>query len=197
MVCLKHRFGPEHHCPGKPTAAKTATAYGKKFLQSFNNTFGTSTAASAGSSSKPNASKSGLNPKPASNPKRVAPKQAVAAAAVKDSQNTVQGSAGRRMQGAATGERSSYGSTGAEECPICHFRCDTVNELIAHSEAVHSESGQPAGPDICPKCQRAFSDPVTLIRHVETEHFGNSREQSNSTGLAGFFKRTLDSFKQL
>ncbi|GAQ82251.1 hypothetical protein KFL_001050150 [Klebsormidium nitens] len=195
VVCLRHRFGPEHLCPGKPTAAKTATAYGKKFLQSFNNTFGTSAAASAASSSKPNSSKSGSNSKPAANPKRVPPKQA--AAIPSSPQNTVQGSAFRRMQGAGVAERSSNGSTGAEECPVCHFRCDNVNELIAHSEAVHSQSGQPAGPDICPKCQRAFPDPVTLIRHVETEHFGNSREQSSSSGLAGFFKRTLDSLKQL
>lgn len=161
-------------------------------MQSFNKTFGT--APSTSGSPSPKAAPSKATPAKASTAKKQA-----AAVTANDPRNTVKGSALRRMQGAGTAAQSSSGSGGTEECPVCHARFGSVNELISHSEAVHSgqesAEGASAGPDICPKCQRAFSDPVTLIRHVETEHFGNSSRQSSSTGLVGFFKRTLDSFK--
>lgn len=69
-----------------------------------------------------------------------------------------------------------------ERCPQCGKLFPTVQELIDHAAAVHTNgwtSGDSipvrpaAGPSAierCPHCDADFDDPVALVQHVEIVH---------------------------
>lgn len=88
------------------------------------------------------------------------------------------------------------GASGPEVCPQCSARFATVQQLIEHAEAAHTDGwssgrmaaeqrqqrgaggggGARGGVERCPHCGRQFADPVALVAHVERDHAGSSRE---------------------
>ncbi|XP_042480155.1 zinc finger AN1 and C2H2 domain-containing stress-associated protein 16 [Macadamia integrifolia] len=160
--CLKHRFGPDHMCPGpkKPDS-------GFPFIGLFNR-----------SQSRPNNS-------PAVSSSKWATSFLSAASSVKASAE-----AGMAKLSIATNQAlqmakdgigpSSSGSGHVEECPQCPEKFTSVTSLIEHVERVHENGSKRAAVkkvtiDVCPKCSKGFRDPVSLVEHVERDHGGTSK----------------------
>ncbi|KAL3819805.1 hypothetical protein ACJIZ3_005710 [Penstemon smallii] len=150
--CLKHRFGPDHNCPGpkKPDSAFQFMSFlnrsrkdePKKAPATSSSKWGTSffKAAEAGM------------------------------ARLSSEFNQALGS-----NGASTSHNGTANGQ-VEACPNCNLRFSTVGALIEHVEKVHQRNGvMKATLDVCPKCSKGFRDPVTLVEHVEREHGGVSK----------------------
>ncbi|XP_058073683.1 zinc finger AN1 and C2H2 domain-containing stress-associated protein 16-like [Magnolia sinica] len=160
--CLKHRFGPDHKCPGpkKPES-------GFPFMGLLRR-------------SQKDDSRS-VN-SPAASP-RWATNFLTAASSVRASAEAGMAKLSiattQALQKAKDGmAQSSSGGGLVEECVQCPARFSTVTALIEHVEKVH-EGGGRAGPkkvtiDVCPKCSRGFRDAVALVEHVERDHGGTS-----------------------
>mmetsp|Transcript_25865 Transcript_25865/g.33931 ORF Transcript_25865/g.33931 Transcript_25865/m.33931 type:complete len:299 (+) Transcript_25865:585-1481(+) len=103
-----------------------------------------------------------------------------------DPANTLRGSAARRQRP----QIIQVSSTGHETCPECQAQFPNVTDLIAHSEAFHSQQGgqqiqqAPANPSLepCPYCGQIFSSAEQLFSHVEGH---NSQGSSLHTGRQG------------
>jgi len=164
--CLKHRFGPDHKCPGPRTVDS-----GFPFVNMLRRSQKAETRPSSSSKNSSSWWSSSL----------------VNAA------TNFKSSAEARMQklSIATSQAfqkakdgispNSSGSSGnlVEECVHCPARFSTVGALIEHVEKSHQKKQQPSRGqvtvDVCPKCSKAFRDPVLLVEHVEREHGGTSR----------------------
>ncbi|GAB2295539.1 hypothetical protein Dimus_029703 [Dionaea muscipula] len=148
--CLKHRFGPDHKCPG-PRKPDISVFQFPSFLTS-------------GRKDDPKPSHA-AQPTTSSAWSRLLNN---AASAVKALQ--IKGTEG---QGSGTG-------TGQEACPQCNTRFSTITALVDHVEKVHeNHTNERSGVrkvtiDVCPKCGRGFRDPVSLVEHVERDHGGSS-----------------------
>ncbi|XP_027072953.2 zinc finger AN1 and C2H2 domain-containing stress-associated protein 13 isoform X3 [Coffea arabica] len=161
--CLKHRFGPDHRCPGP---------------KKIESTFQFSSFLSSGkqqSKQNPVSSSSSW----ASSLFRVASSvRATAESGVarlsSDFKDILQGS------GSSSGSSSmSHGGSTSrqlEQCPQCNLRFSSVMDLVNHVERVHERNGvMKVTLDVCPKCSKGFRDPVSLVEHVEREHRGTSK----------------------
>ncbi|XP_062166879.1 zinc finger AN1 and C2H2 domain-containing stress-associated protein 11 [Alnus glutinosa] len=166
--CLKHRFGPDHKCPGltkKPEA-------GFPFMGLLSR--------SRKDESKPNRAPTSSSPKWATSFFNAASTVRASAEAGMARLGT---EISQKLQVARDGmgqSSSSGGGIGQEECPQCGVKFSSVTTLVEHVEKVHERSGNRAGVkkvtiDVCPKCSRGFRDPVSLVEHVERDHGGTSR----------------------
>nr|ACU23624.1 unknown [Glycine max] len=152
--CLKHRFGPDHKCPG-PTKVESSFS----FMNLLN---GSKKQESKPKSSATSWSTSFLNA--ASNVRA----SAEAGVSKLSSWQTARGGVGQ-----------SHSSGQVEQCPQCGAKFSSVTTLVDHVQKVHGRSRNRSGAkvtiDVCPKCSRGFRDPVVLVEHVERDHGGSSR----------------------
>ena len=164
--CLKHRFGPDHKCPGPRTVDS-----GFPFVNMLRR--------SQKAETRPNSSSKNGSSWWSSSLVNAATnfKSSAEARMQKLSIATSQA-----LQKAKDGiSPNSSGSSGdlVEECVHCPARFSTVGALIEHVEKSHQKKQQPSRGqvtvDVCPKCSKAFRDPVLLVEHVEREHGGTSR----------------------
>ncbi|KDP26044.1 hypothetical protein JCGZ_21077 [Jatropha curcas] len=162
--CLKHRFGPDHSCPGpkKPEM-------GFQFMALLNR--------SRKEESKPKQSQ-------ATPSGRWATAFRNAASSVRASAEAGMAKLSTEISQALQTTKSDAGpsSTGGleEECPQCGARFSSVTTLVEHVQKLHEKSGNQyrvlnLPVDVCPKCSRGFRDPVALVEHVERDHGGTSK----------------------
>ncbi|KAG8367898.1 hypothetical protein BUALT_Bualt16G0120700 [Buddleja alternifolia] len=158
--CLKHRFGPDHNCPGPK----------KPDLPNFMGFFNKSR-------------KNNLKPAPVTSSSNWTTSLLNAASSVRASAEAGMARLSNEFNQAIGGDRTventrhAGSSTGqVEVCPQCNLRFSTVMALVEHVEKVHERNGIiKASLDVCPKCSKGFRDPVTLVEHVEREHGGVSK----------------------
>ncbi|XP_022766005.1 zinc finger AN1 and C2H2 domain-containing stress-associated protein 16-like [Durio zibethinus] len=169
--CLKHRFGPDHKCPGP-----------KKPESSF--PFMGLLSRSRKEESKPSRV-------PATSSSRWATSFLNAASTVRASAEAsmtkLSSELSKKWQIARDGvglssssSSSSSGSAGqVEECPQCRVKFSSVTALVEHVEKVHGRNNHSRvfkmSIDVCPKCSKGFRDPVALVEHVERDHGGTSK----------------------
>lgn len=155
--CLKHRFGPDHNCPGPKKPETTFPFTG----------FFTGSRKEAPTTSSQNWSSSFL--KVASSVRATA-EAGMARLSTEFSQAlATNGSAQVRNDGGSV-------SGQVEACPRCNLRFSSVGALVDHVEKVHERNGvMKVSVDVCPKCSKGFRDPVALVEHVEREHRGVSK----------------------
>ncbi|EPS72081.1 hypothetical protein M569_02677, partial [Genlisea aurea] len=157
--CLKHRFGPDHDCPG-PTK-KDESPF--QFMSFLNRTTGK-----------------------AENTATAAPERSWAstfyrmASSVRSSAEAgmarLSGELNRSQESTSGGQSVTRRDDRVEVCPQCKMRFSNVGDLVDHVERVHERNGvMKSTLDICPKCSKGFRDPVALVEHVEKQHGGVSR----------------------
>ncbi|KAL0383552.1 UNVERIFIED_CONTAM: Zinc finger AN1 and C2H2 domain-containing stress-associated protein 13 [Sesamum calycinum] len=163
--CLKHRFGPDHNCPGpkKPEASFQFMGFRSKSVKDQPK--------QAASTSSSNWTSGFL--------KLASSFRATAEAGISrlSSEFNQEPSTNRTMQ-SSRGSTSNRGSASGqvEACPHCKLRFSTVGALVDHVEKVHEQNGvMKVTLDICPKCSKGFRDPVALVEHVEKDHGGASK----------------------
>ncbi|XP_021846550.1 zinc finger AN1 and C2H2 domain-containing stress-associated protein 11 [Spinacia oleracea] len=158
--CLKHRFGPDHKCPGPPKSN-----IGFPFM-------GLLTSNSRKEVTRPNQ----------------APVKSTSSAwsrfvdAAEAGMSKLSNDFSQVLQvGQGSNSSTSTGEPGGQEmCPQCNARFSSVTKLVEHVQKVHERSNNRVGVrkstiDACPKCSRGFTDPVALVKHVEKDHGGTSR----------------------
>lgn len=158
--CLKHRFGPDHKCPGPRKPEPTFP-----FMALLNR--------SKKEDLKPNRAP------PASSPKWATSFLNAASKFGSDVSNALQ----KAVDGVGQSSSSISGESGInrmEECPQCNSKFSSVTALVEHVQKVHERNGDRGGVrrvtiDVCPKCSRGFRDPVSLVEHVERDHGGTSK----------------------
>ncbi|XAR69460.1 hypothetical protein NMG60_11001043 [Bertholletia excelsa] len=159
--CLKHRFGPDHNCPGpkKPEPAL-------KFMSLLSGSRKEEPKASHTSASSSSTwTKSFLN---AASSFKASAEAGMAKLTSEFSQ---------KLQTAREGSAQSSNNE-LEQCPRCKATFSSVTTLIEHVENVHEGKGNRVlklPMDVCPKCSRGFRDPVALVEHVERDHGGKSK----------------------
>ncbi|KAK9157865.1 hypothetical protein Scep_004439 [Stephania cephalantha] len=166
--CLKHRFGPDHKCPGPITTSYVTSTFPFIGLLKSNRK----------DDSRPTSSpKWATNFLQAASTMRASAEAGMSKLSITTSQALQKAKDGMRGPSSS----SSGSSTGeAEECPQCHAKFSSIPALFQHVEKVHEDRGNLGGVrkvtiDICPKCSRGFRDPVALVEHVERDHRGSSR----------------------
>ncbi|XP_059463146.1 zinc finger AN1 and C2H2 domain-containing stress-associated protein 11 [Corylus avellana] len=161
--CLKHRFGPDHKCPG-PKKPET----GFPFMGLLSR--------SRKEESKPNRAPTSSSPKWATSFFNAA---STVRASAEAGMTRLGNEISQKLQIARDGvgqSSSSGGGIGQEECPQCGVKFSSVTTLVEHVEKVHEKSRvKKVTIDVCPKCSRGFRDPVSLVEHVERDHGGSSR----------------------
>ncbi|CAJ1967579.1 unnamed protein product [Sphenostylis stenocarpa] len=159
--CLKHRFGPDHKCPGP---RKVETSFSFRSLLNGSKKQETKPQSSASASSR--WSTSFVN--------AISNIRASAEAGVSKLSEVNQS-----WWTESVGVGPSNSSAQVEQCPQCGAKFTSVTTLVDHVQKVHERSGNSSGAkvtiDACPKCSRGFRDPVALVQHVERDHGGNSR----------------------
>ncbi|KAL4282424.1 hypothetical protein GQ457_16G022240 [Hibiscus cannabinus] len=164
--CLKHRFGPDHKCPGpkKPES-------GFPFMGILSRSKKDTKTNQAPTTSSSNWASSFLNA------------ASTVRASAEASMTKLGSEISQKLQIAKDGvglSSSSNGSTGqVEECPQCGAKFSSVTTLVDHVEKVHEKKNQSRvfkmSIDVCPKCSKGFRDPVALVEHVERDHGGTSK----------------------
>lgn len=167
--CLKHRFGPDHKCPGpkKPEAAFP-------FIGLLSRSKKEDSKPSRAPTSSSKWATSFLNV--ASNVRA----SAEAGMTKLTSEFSQAWQTTRDGVGQSSGSSSGSRVGQVEECPQCHAKFSSVTSLVEHVEKVHEKNSNRAAVrkvtiDVCPKCSRGFRDPVSLVEHVERDHGGTSK----------------------
>ncbi|EOY09286.1 Zinc finger (C2H2 type, AN1-like) family protein [Theobroma cacao] len=169
--CLKHRFGPDHNCPGpkKPDS-------GFPFMGLLSR--------SRKEESKPNRAPATSSTNWATSFRNAA---STVRATAEASMTKLSSELSQKWQIARDGaglsgssSSSSNGSTAqVEECPQCGAKFSSVTTLVEHVEKVHERNNQSRvfkmSIDVCPRCSKGFRDPVALVEHVERDHGGTSK----------------------
>ncbi|XP_048321080.2 zinc finger AN1 and C2H2 domain-containing stress-associated protein 13 [Ziziphus jujuba] len=167
--CLKHRFGPDHKCPGPKKPEPSFPFMGLL---------------SRSKKEDPNSNRAPLT---ASSPKwatsflnAASSVRASAEASVTKLSNEISEKWQIARDGMAQSSSSGSRNGQKEECPQCGAKFSSVTTLVEHVEKVHERGGNRAGGkkvtiDVCPKCSRGFRDPVSLVEHVERDHGGTSK----------------------
>ncbi|KAL5708200.1 Zinc finger AN1 and C2H2 domain-containing stress-associated protein 16 [Ranunculus cassubicifolius] len=157
--CLKHRFGPDHKCPGPKKPNPTSFPFLNLLSKSQK------VKSKSNSSSSPTWTTSFLN----------------AASSVKASAEASMEKLSKIARDGMGPSSSGSGGTGqVEECPQCRDKFYSVESLVEHVQKVHERGnnrngGKKTTIDACPKCSKGFVDPVALVEHVEKEHGGSSK----------------------
>ncbi|PKA57437.1 Zinc finger AN1 and C2H2 domain-containing stress-associated protein 16 [Apostasia shenzhenica] len=158
--CLRHRFGPDHKCLG-PKKLNT----GFSLIGGLRNQKGELSSSQTSSGS----SKWSLSLLNAASSLRASAEAGMQRLAIATNQ-ALQKAKDGMPQGSADLE---------EQCMQCKARFSSVNALIDHVEGVHerhvSHVQGKVIVDVCPKCSKAFRDPVLLVEHVEKDHGGSSK----------------------
>ncbi|KAI3471597.1 hypothetical protein Pfo_028247 [Paulownia fortunei] len=163
--CLKHRFGPDHNCPGPKKPEPTFQFMG------FLNKSRKEEPKKAAVTSSSNWASSFL--KVASSVRATAE---AGMAKLSNEFNQALGTNGEVQSSSGSTSRNGSASGQMEVCPQCKLRFSTVGALVDHVEKVHERNGvMKVTLDVCPKCGKGFRDPVTLVEHVEREHGGVSK----------------------
>lgn len=161
--CLKHRFGPDHKCPGPK---KLETSF--PFLSLLNK--------NRKEERKPNSSSTPSSSKWSSSFLNAASNIRASAEA---GMSKLSGEINQVWQTTKDGVGQNSGSEHVEQCPQCGAKFSSVTTLVEHVQKVHERSGNQSGVrvaiDVCPKCSKGFRDPVSLVEHVERDHGGSSR----------------------
>uniref|UniRef100_A0A1J3HI11 Zinc finger AN1 and C2H2 domain-containing stress-associated protein 11 n=1 Tax=Noccaea caerulescens TaxID=107243 RepID=A0A1J3HI11_NOCCA len=161
--CLKHRFGPDHACPGPRKPEPSFPFMG--FL-------------SGGSSTRKETKTKRPNKAPASSSSsssRWSNLLSSAEAGISRLGNDIS----HKLQ--FSGSSSSSSNDGiVEVCPQCGAKFSSVAILVEHVERTHERNkkqshGSKVTVDVCPKCSRGFRDPVDLVNHIERDHRGSSK----------------------
>ncbi|XP_062117691.1 zinc finger AN1 and C2H2 domain-containing stress-associated protein 13-like [Humulus lupulus] len=167
--CLKHRFGPDHKCPGPK---KPESSFG--FMGLLNR--------SKKEEQKPSRAPATTSSKWASSFLNVASSvRASAEASVTKLSNEISQKWQITKDGVGQSSSSSNSNDQMEVCPQCGAKFSSVTTLVDHVEKVHERGGgnrvggKKVTIDACPKCSKGFRDPVALVEHVEREHGGTSR----------------------
>lgn len=166
--CLKHRFGPDHNCPG-PKKPETGFGFTSLLSKSRKETL------------KPKLSQSTSSSSWTSNLLTAASsfKASAEASVAKLSSEISQKLQVSKDGGVGQSGSSSSGSGGSEMCPQCGATFYNVATLIEHVEKVHekghNQNRVKVTVDVCPKCSRGFRDPVALVEHIERDHSGTSK----------------------
>ncbi|KAK7244609.1 hypothetical protein RIF29_39433 [Crotalaria pallida] len=152
--CLKHRFGPDHKCPGPK---KLETSF------SFMNLLNRST-------------KENSKPSPSTASSRWSTSFLNVASTLRASAEASMS----KLSGVGQSSGSGNSNDQVEQCPQCGAKFSSVTTLVDHVQKVHERNGNRSGVkkaaiDACPKCSKGFVDPVALVEHVEREHGGSSR----------------------
>lgn len=172
-ICLKHRFGLDHKCPGPKKVEGNFTFSGIFGKNTKEKAMVNARADSSPSSSASQSLQSGLFSAVSNLRASAEVGMTKLSSATTDVFNRVKSST-LSMQQPQEGNRQPVL---AEECPRCGARFSSVASLVDHVERFH-ESGRKGGiqdlPDVCPKCGRTFSNPVSLVQHVEKDHGGTS-----------------------
>ncbi|KAD0702502.1 hypothetical protein E3N88_43833 [Mikania micrantha] len=160
--CLKHRFGPDHSCPG-PRKPEPSFPFWRVKQGPPSKGPNRATHVSKPVSSSSSSSKWATNFfKAASSVKA----SAEAGLAKLSGPSHGQGGTTRMSMGSGSGGQ-------VEVCPTCNVKFSRIGDLIDHVEKVHEKNGvMKATLDVCPKCSKGFRDPVSLVEHVEREHRG-------------------------
>ncbi|XP_062006887.1 zinc finger AN1 and C2H2 domain-containing stress-associated protein 11-like [Rosa rugosa] len=164
--CLKHRFGPDHKCPG-PKKPESGLSFMGLLSRSRKET------------SNRNHAPATSSPNWGSFLSAASSFKASAEASVAKLSNEL---SQKWTTKDGVGQSSSSGSRNGqvEECPQCGAKFSSVTTLVDHVQKVHEKGGTRAGVkkltvDVCPKCSKGFRDPVALVEHVERDHGGTSR----------------------
>ncbi|XP_072986828.1 zinc finger AN1 and C2H2 domain-containing stress-associated protein 16-like [Typha latifolia] len=158
--CLKHRFGPDHKCPG-PKKSDPSFPFAGLLKRGQKGESPSKSNSSWLSSSFLNAASS---------------VRASAEAGMLKLSNATTQAFQKTREGMA---QSSNGGAFVEQCLQCQARFSTVSALIEHVERSHQNNAPPGRNrvtiDVCPKCSKGFRDPVLLVEHVERDHGGTSK----------------------
>ncbi|CAK9179590.1 unnamed protein product [Ilex paraguariensis] len=161
--CLKHRFGPDHQCPG-PKRPNTAF----QFMGFLNR--------SRKEDSKANQAPASSSSKWATSFLKAASSVRATAEAGMSKLSSEFSQALQVGQSGSSSNKSSSGSEQVEQCPQCNAKFSSVTSLVDHVERVHERTGVlKVTLDVCPKCSRGFRDPVSLVEHLERDHGGTSK----------------------
>lgn len=165
--CLKHRFGPDHKCPGPP---KSNTGF--PFM-------GLLTSSSRKEVRRPSQAPVQATPSAWSRLVNVASAARTSAEAGMAKLSSEFNQAIQVGQGSKSSTSTGV-LVGQELCPQCNAKFSSVTALVEHVQKVHERSNNRMGVkkptiDACPKCSRGFTDPVALVEHVEKDHGGTSR----------------------
>jgi len=190
-VCLKHRMPDDHQCQQRQATARSAAADHAKqhsMIGKFHNMLQPKPAVPTASASKAMPGSS------TSTPRAI---KARGAQQPVDPSNTVKGTAARRMQAPPSSVSTP------EMCPQCSARFSTVEQLIVHVDAYHTNQLQQgpgqAGTLVtglngrgvrvdevfrCPHgCRYTANDAAQLVAHVERYHPAPTRQtQPNDAG---------------
>ncbi|KAK3127441.1 hypothetical protein QOZ80_7AG0573340 [Eleusine coracana subsp. coracana] len=165
--CLKHRFGPDHKCPGP-----------RKMDSSF--PFTNMLRRSQKMETRPNSNKNSSSWW-SSSLLNAASNFKTSAEAGMQKLSTATSQAFQKAKDGISPDNSSSSSSRdlVEQCVHCPARFSTVGALIEHVEKSHQMNSQSSRGrvtiDVCPKCHKAFRDPVLLVEHVERDHGGTSK----------------------
>ncbi|KAJ8755588.1 hypothetical protein K2173_022167 [Erythroxylum novogranatense] len=167
--CLKHRFGPDHSCPGPKKSD-----LGFPFMNFVNRR--------KKEESKGNQALSMTSARwTTSFINAASVVRASAEAGVTKLSNEISQAWQTARNGVGPSSSQGSGEIGSqEECPQCSARFSSVTTLVEHVQKVHERSGNQSRVlklpvDVCPKCSKGFRDPVDLVEHVERDHGGTSK----------------------
>lgn len=163
--CLKHRFGPDHKCPG-PRIVDSGFPFVNMLRRSQK------------AETRPNSSNNNSSSWWSSSLVNAATNFKSSAEAGMQKLSIATSQALQKAKDGISPDSSSSSNL-VEECVHCPARFSTVGALIEHVEKSHQINQQQnrrrVTIDVCPKCSKAFRDPVLLVEHVEREHGGTSR----------------------
>ncbi|OMO71452.1 Zinc finger, AN1-type [Corchorus olitorius] len=165
--CLKHRFGPDHKCPGpkKPDSAFPFTgllSMSRKEPPKTNRAPATSS--SSWATSFLNAASSGMTK---------------LSSEISEKWQIARDGVGLSSTSSSTSSSGSGSAGQVEQCPQCGVKFSSVTKLVEHVQKVHERNNQSRvfkmSIDVCPRCNKGFRDPVALVQHVERDHGGSSK----------------------
>ncbi|KAM0943648.1 putative transcription factor C2H2 family [Dioscorea sansibarensis] len=171
--CLKHRFGPDHKCPGPKKPDSSFPFISLLRSQKSESVTNRSSNVPVRSQSSNGSSWWGSGLVNAASSVR---------ASAESSLQRLSDVTAQALQKAKEGMSQNNSNALVEQCPQCPAKFSSVSALIEHSERNHNR-GIPPGQygvtiDACPKCGKGFVDPVLLVEHVERDHGGASTVRS-------------------
>ncbi|KAJ0982669.1 hypothetical protein J5N97_010924 [Dioscorea zingiberensis] len=166
--CLKHRFAPDHMCPG-PKKPYAGFPFIGLLRRSQNFDF---LATQTSNNSMTNLNSNGSSRWSSGLLNAVSNVRASAEASMQRLSNVT----AQALQKAKDGiSKSSNGAELVEQCPQCLVWFSSVSALIEHVDRDHDHGDN---AHTCPKCNKGFGDPVLLVEHVERNHGGTSVAKS-------------------
>ncbi|KAA8518182.1 hypothetical protein F0562_015656 [Nyssa sinensis] len=182
--CLKHRFGPDHSCPGPKKADTNFQFMG--FLNRSKKEESKPKRAPATSSSK---WASLLN---AASSVRASAEAGMAKLSSEFSQTLQMARDGVGQSSGSNSNSNGSASGQVEQCPQCNAKFSSVATLVDHVEKVHERTGvMKVTIDVCPKCSRGFRDPALTDHQPPVSCFRHRSEGWTRTSKVANCSREL------